>query len=111
MNATGFYPRVRADAAPVAAAGCAGGALLAQAVRAAGLNVALSQMLERWRAPLARRRGCVPVRPNPTPGPTPPPDRDRCFRKSQAGQNCRPSGRSRCPGPNGALRIQVGRMW
>jgi hypothetical protein len=53
VNATGFYPRVRVDAAPVSAAGSAGGVLLTQTVRAAGLDVALSQALGRWRSPLA----------------------------------------------------------
>ena len=53
MNATGFYPRVRVDAAPVAAAGSAGGVLLTRTVRAAGLDVGLSQGLGRWRSPFA----------------------------------------------------------
>ena len=39
MNAIGFYPRVRVDAAPVAAAGSAGGVLLTRTVRAAGLDI------------------------------------------------------------------------
>lgn len=53
MNGTGFYPRVRVDAAPVAAAGSAGGVLLTRTVRAAGLDVALSGGLARWRSPFA----------------------------------------------------------
>lgn len=53
MNGTGFYPRVRVDAAPVSAAGSAGGVLLTGAVRAAGLDVALSQALVSWRSPFA----------------------------------------------------------
>lgn len=52
MNAAGFYPRVRVDADP-AAAGSAGGVLLTQTVRAAGLDVALSEALDRWRSPFA----------------------------------------------------------
>ena len=53
MNGTGFYPRVRLDAAPVGAAGSAGGVLLTQTVRASGLDTALSQALQAWRAPTA----------------------------------------------------------
>lgn len=53
MNVTGFYPRVRVDAAPVAAVGSAGGVLLTRTVRAGGLDVALSQGLDRWRSPWA----------------------------------------------------------
>jgi len=50
---TGFYPRPRVDTAEVAAVGQAGGVLLTQTVRAAGLDVALSAALTRWRKPLA----------------------------------------------------------
>lgn len=53
MNAIGFYPRVRVDAAPVSAAGSAGGVLLTQTVRVSGLDVALSDALGGWRAPTA----------------------------------------------------------
>ena len=50
---TGFYPRPRVDTAKVAAVGQAGGVLLTATVRAAGLDVALSEALARWRKPLA----------------------------------------------------------
>ncbi len=50
---TGFYPRPRVDTAKVAAVGHAGGVLLTATVRAAGLDVALSAALARWRKPLA----------------------------------------------------------
>lgn len=54
MNATCLYPRVRVDAVPVAAVGSAGGVLLTEAVRASGLQAALSAGLARWRKPTAR---------------------------------------------------------
>jgi len=46
---TGFYPRVRVDAAGGSAVGQAGGVLLTSTVRAAGLDTALSTALARWR--------------------------------------------------------------
>ena len=49
----GFYPRPRVDTAKVSAVGQAGGVLLTQTVRAAGLDVALSDALVRWRKPTA----------------------------------------------------------
>jgi len=52
-QSTGFYPRPRVDTAKVAAVGQAGGVLLTQTVRAAGLDVALSAALTRWGKPLA----------------------------------------------------------
>jgi len=52
-QATGFYPRPKVDTAKVGAVGQAGGVLLTQTVRAAGLDVALSDALVRWRKPLA----------------------------------------------------------
>lgn len=50
---TGFYPRPSVDTAKVAAVGQAGGVLLTDTVRAAGLDVGLSAGLARWRRPLA----------------------------------------------------------
>jgi hypothetical protein len=50
---TGFYPRPRVDTAKVAAVGQAGGVLLTDTVRVAGLDVGLSAALGRWRKPLA----------------------------------------------------------
>src|SRR3954463_768156 len=52
-HTTGFYPRARVDTAKVSAVGQAGGVLLTQTVRAAGLDVGLSAALARWRRPLA----------------------------------------------------------
>ena len=52
-KSTGFYPRVRVDTSGVAAVGQAGGVLLTETVRAAGLDIVLSQSLARWRKPLA----------------------------------------------------------
>jgi hypothetical protein len=52
-QATGFYPRPRVDTAKVAAVGQAGGVLLTDTVRAAGLDAALSDALSRWGKPLA----------------------------------------------------------
>lgn len=54
MNATRLYPSVRVDAAPVAAVGSAGGALLTETLTVSGLTAALSVGLERWRKPQAR---------------------------------------------------------
>jgi Transposase DDE domain group 1 len=49
---TGFYPRVGVDTAKVSAVGQAGGVLLTDTVRAAGLDVGLSAALAPWRKPL-----------------------------------------------------------
>ncbi len=51
---TGFYPRLRVDADGGSAVSQAGAVLLTSTVRAAGLDVALSQALAPWHAPLAR---------------------------------------------------------
>ena len=48
-----FYPRVQVDTADVPAVGSAGGVLLTETVRAAGLDTALSAALVPWRRPLA----------------------------------------------------------
>ena len=53
MKTIGSYPRLRVDTADVAAAGHAGGVLLTETVRAAGLDWALSAALGPWRKPLA----------------------------------------------------------
>ena len=53
MKTTGLYPRGCIDTAKVAAVGQAGGVLLTETIRAAGLDQALSQALSRWRKPLA----------------------------------------------------------
>lgn len=53
MKTTGLYPRVCIDTAKVAAVGQAGGVLLTETIRAAGLDQALSRQLARWRKPLA----------------------------------------------------------
>jgi hypothetical protein len=50
---TGLYPRVRVDTAKVSAVGQAGGVLLTDTVRAAGLDAELSAALAPWRKPLA----------------------------------------------------------
>jgi len=50
---TGCYPRLRVDAKGGSAVGQAGGVLLTSTVRAAGLDVALSGELARWRKPFA----------------------------------------------------------
>jgi len=52
VKATGSYPRVHVDAAPVAAAGQAGGVLLVETIRASGLDRELSRALARWATPL-----------------------------------------------------------
>src|SRR4051794_12301419 len=52
-HTTGFYPRARIDTAKVSAVGQAGGVLLTETVRAAGLGVGLSGALAPWRKPLA----------------------------------------------------------
>ena len=51
-HATGFYPRVRVDTSRTCAVGQAGGVLVAETVRASGLDVGLSDGLARWRKPL-----------------------------------------------------------
>ncbi|HZW42940.1 MAG TPA: transposase, partial [Dermatophilaceae bacterium] len=48
-----FYPRVHVDTSDSAAVGQAGGVLLTEAVRASGLDTALSASLAPWRKPLA----------------------------------------------------------
>jgi len=53
VKSTGFYPRVHVDTAKVTAVGQAGGILLTETIRAAGLDRALSEALARWRKPLA----------------------------------------------------------
>jgi len=50
---TGFYPRVRVDAAGGSAVGQAGGVLLTSTVRAAGLDAGLSAALAPWRSATA----------------------------------------------------------
>jgi hypothetical protein len=50
---TGLYPSVQADAAAVGVVSQAGGVALVETVRAAGLDRALSQALDRWRKPTA----------------------------------------------------------
>ena len=50
---TGFYPSVRVDTGKVAAVGQAGGVLLTDTVRTAGLDVGLSAALAPWRKPFA----------------------------------------------------------
>ncbi|PVU82270.1 hypothetical protein DDP54_03815 [Cellulomonas sp. WB94] len=52
-KSTGFYPRPVVDAHGGSAVGQAGGVLLTRAVRASGLDVALSAELARWRKPSA----------------------------------------------------------
>ncbi|AXE37794.1 hypothetical protein JS278_00602 [Acidipropionibacterium virtanenii] len=53
MKTTGSYPRVHVDAAPTTAVGQAGGVLLVETIRAAGLDRELSKALARWAKPLA----------------------------------------------------------
>ena len=53
VNSTGLYPRVHVDTAKVAAVAQAGGVLLTETIRAAGLDRALSEALVGWRKPLA----------------------------------------------------------
>ena len=54
VKSTGFYPRAHVDTAKVAAVGQAGGVLLTETIRAAGLDRALSEALagggNRWRS-------------------------------------------------------------
>ena len=53
MKSTGSYPRVHVDTAKVSAVGQAGGVLLTETIRAAGLDQGLSEALARWRKPSA----------------------------------------------------------
>ena len=53
MKATGFYPRVQVDASGSGVVSQAGGALLVETVRAAGLDRVLAVELAPWRKPLA----------------------------------------------------------
>lgn len=53
MKTTGLYPRVRVKRSTCDVVSSAGGLLLVDAVRAAGLDRALSQVLAPWRKPLA----------------------------------------------------------
>ncbi len=53
MKTTGVYPRLHVDTADVPAIGHAGGVLLTETARAAGLDRALSAALGSWRKPLA----------------------------------------------------------
>jgi hypothetical protein len=53
VKSTGLYPRVRVDSVKVAAVGRAGGVLLTETIRAAGLDRGLSEALAPWRKPLA----------------------------------------------------------
>lgn len=53
MKTTGAYPRLHVDAADVPAIGHAGGVLLTETARTAGLDRALSAALGSWRKPLA----------------------------------------------------------
>ena len=53
MKSTGSYPRVHVDTAKVSAVGQAGGVLLTETIRAAGLDQGLAEALARWRKPMA----------------------------------------------------------
>ena len=50
---TSFYPRVHTDATAAGVVSSAGVVLLVEAVRASGVDVALSEGLRRWRRPTA----------------------------------------------------------
>ncbi len=50
---TGFYPRARVDARGSGLVSQAGGVVLVETVRAAGLDVVLREALSRWRKPMA----------------------------------------------------------
>ncbi len=54
MDRSGFYPAVRVDAAGRQLVSHAGGVLLVETIRAAGLDRELSAALARWRRPQAR---------------------------------------------------------
>ncbi len=53
-ESTGFYPRVKVDAAGTGVVSHAGAVLLVETIRALGLDRALSAALAPWRRPLAR---------------------------------------------------------
>lgn len=53
MQRSRFYPRPTVTSGAVSAVGQAGGVLLTETIRAAGLDVGLSAGLARWRAPAA----------------------------------------------------------
>jgi hypothetical protein len=53
VKTTGLYPRVHVDTAKVTAVAQAGGVLLTETIRAAGLDRGLSEALAGWRKPLA----------------------------------------------------------
>ncbi|MCI1747344.1 MAG: hypothetical protein LKI24_04075 [Acidipropionibacterium sp.] len=53
MKTTGSYPRLHIDTATIPAVGQAGGILLTETIRAAGLDRELSMALSRWAKPLA----------------------------------------------------------
>ncbi len=53
MKSSPFYPRATVVSGPVSAVGQAGGVLLTETIRAAGLDVGLRAGLARWRAPTA----------------------------------------------------------
>jgi len=53
VKTTGLFPRVHIDTAKVCAVGQAGGVLLTETIRAAGLDRAVSEALSPWRKPLA----------------------------------------------------------
>jgi hypothetical protein len=52
-NSSGSYPRVRVDAAGAGVVSQAGGVLLVETARTAGLDRALTEALAGWRRPLA----------------------------------------------------------
>ena len=52
-KATGFYPSVRVDSAPVAAVGSAGGVLLTKTTELTGLSAAMREALSARRKPTA----------------------------------------------------------
>lgn len=53
MKTTGLFPKVHIDTAKVTAVGQAGGVLLTETIRAAGLDQGLSEALSPWRKPSA----------------------------------------------------------
>ncbi len=60
---TSCYPRVHTDAAAAGVVSSAGVVLLLEAVRASGVDVALSEGLQRWRKPTAVHDPEVPPGP------------------------------------------------
>jgi len=52
-KASGFYPSVRVDSAPVAAVGSAGGVLLTKTAELIGVSAAMREALSAWRKPTA----------------------------------------------------------